>query len=221
MSTPQEFYEKLATAVNDLDEEQTAALAHEAVEKGYDAWETIEQGLVAGVDRAGKLFDEEVYFIPELLIAADAMYAGLDILKPHVKRSGDDHKAKVVIGVIQGDTHDIGKNLVRLMLDVGGFEVIDLGRDVPPQTFVDRAKEVGADIIAIGTLMTTTMEGMAEVIRILNQEGVRDEFIVIIGGAPISQSYADKIGADGYGVKASHAVSLAKQLLEKRKEVAA
>jgi dimethylamine corrinoid protein len=221
MSTQQEFYEKLASAVNDLDEDQTAALAHEAVEKGYDAWETIEQGLVAGVDRAGKLFDEEVYFIPELLIAADAMYAGLDILKPHVKRSGEDHKAKVVIGVIQGDTHDIGKNLVRLMLDVGGFEVIDLGRDVPPRTFVDRAKEVGADVIAIGTLMTTTMEGMAEVIRILNEEGVRDEFIVIIGGAPISQSYADKIGADGYGAKASHAVYLAKQLLEKRKEVAA
>ena len=219
--TKEEFYERLATAVVELDESLAKSLSQEAADNGYDAWETIDKGLVAGVDRASKLFDEEEYFIPELLIAADALYAGLDILKPHVKREQVTHKHKVVIGVIEGDTHDIGKNLVRLLLDVGGFEVTDLGRDVPPRVFVDRAKEIGADLIAISTLMTTTMDGMAEVIRILKTENIRDQFKVIIGGAPISQSFADRIGADGYSAKASAAVVLAKRLLNEEKEVAA
>jgi corrinoid protein of di/trimethylamine methyltransferase len=216
-----QLYEKLATAVVELDEDLAKSLSQEAVDKGYDAWETIEHGLVEGVDRAGKLFDEETYFIPELLIAADAMYAGLDILKPHVKRNEHATKRRVVIGVIEGDTHDIGKNLVRLMLDVGGFEVFDLGRDVPPRAFTEKAKEVGAELIAISTLMTTTMDGIAEVIRILKAENIRDQFKVIVGGAPISQSFADRIGADGYSAKASAAVQLAKRLLQAKEEVAA
>jgi corrinoid protein of di/trimethylamine methyltransferase len=206
------LYEEIANAVLELDEERTKALSHEVLKRGYDAWEAVEQGLILGVNRAGKLFDEEEYFVPELLIAADAMYAGLDILRPHIKEQFTGHTRKVVIGVVQGDTHDIGKNLVRIMLEVAGFEVHDLGRDVPPRKFVDRAVEVKADIIALSTLMTTTMERMGEVIGILEDENLRNRFKVIVGGSPLSQQFADRIGADGYAPKAAQAVQLAKRL---------
>jgi corrinoid protein of di/trimethylamine methyltransferase len=208
----QKFFEDLANAVLELDEERAVALSKEALERGYDAWETVEHGLIAGVNRAGKLFDEEEYFVPELLIAADAMYAGLAILRPHIKEQFTGISRKVVIGVVQGDTHDIGKNLVRIMLEVAGFEVHDLGRDVPPRKFVERAVEVKADIIALSTLMTTTMERMGEVIGILEEENLRSRFKVIVGGSPLSQAFADRIGADGYAPKAAQAVQLAKRL---------
>jgi methylmalonyl-CoA mutase cobalamin-binding domain/chain len=163
--------------------------------------------------RASQLFEEEEYFIPELLLCSDAMYAGLDVLQPHLRRDDRKAKVKVVIGVVEGDTHDIGKNLVKIMLDASGFEVVDLGRDVPPQRFVDAAVAEGAGIVAISTLMTTTMDGMAEVIRILDQTGLRERFKVMIGGGPISQAFAQRIGADGYAVSAAEAVRLAKRLV--------
>lgn len=208
----QKLFDEIANAVLELDEDRTKALSQEVLKRGYDAWEAVEQGLILGVNRAGKLFDEEEYFVPELLIAADAMYAGLDILRPHIKEQFTGHTRKVVIGVVQGDTHDIGKNLVRIMLEVAGFEVHDLGRDVPPRKFVDRAVEVKADIIALSTLMTTTMERMGEVIGILEDENLRNRFKVIVGGSPLSQQFADRIGADGYAPKAAQAVQLAKRL---------
>ena len=208
----QKLFDELSNAVLELDEERAVALSKEVLERGYDAWEAVERGLIAGVNRAGKLFDEEEYFVPELLIAADAMYAGLAILRPHIKEQFTGVSRKVVIGVVQGDTHDIGKNLVRIMLEVAGFEVHDLGRDVPPRKFVDRAVEVKADIIALSTLMTTTMERMGEVIGILEDENLRNRFKVIVGGSPLSQQFADRIGADGYAPKAAQAVLLAKRL---------
>jgi corrinoid protein of di/trimethylamine methyltransferase len=208
----QKLFDEIANAVLELDEDRTKALSQEVLKRGYDAWEAVEQGLILGVNSAGKLFDEEEYFVPELLIAADAMYAGLDILRPHIKEQFTGHTRKVVIGVVQGDTHDIGKNLVRIMLEVAGFEVHDLGRDVPPRKFVDRAIEVKADIIALSTLMTTTMERMGEVIGILEEENLRNRFKVIVGGSPLSQQFADRIGADGYAPKAAQAVQLAKRL---------
>ena len=208
----QKLFDELANAVLELDEERAKALSQEVLKRGYDAWEAVEQGLILGVNRAGKLFDEEEYFVPELLIAADAMYAGLDILRPHIKEQFTGHTRRVVIGVVQGDTHDIGKNLVRIMLEVAGFEVHDLGRDVPPRKFVDRAVEVKADIIALSTLMTTTMERMGDVIGILEEENLRNRFKVIVGGSPLSQAFADRIGADGYAPKAAQAVQLAKRL---------
>jgi corrinoid protein of di/trimethylamine methyltransferase len=213
MSTDQEkFFEQLAVAVFELDEDLAKKLSQEVLDRGYDAWDAIERGLLEGVNRAGKLFDEEEYFVPELLIAADAMYAGLEILRPHIKDQAAGPSRKVVIGVVQGDTHDIGKNLVRIMLEVSGFEVHDLGRDVPPRRFVDHAVEVKADLIALSTLMTTTMERMAEVINILEEEKVRSRFKVIVGGSPLSQQFSDRIGADGYAAKAAQAVLLAKRL---------
>jgi corrinoid protein of di/trimethylamine methyltransferase len=212
-SDQKKLFEQLANAVFELDEELTKKLAQEVLDRGYDAWDAVERGLLAGVNRAGKLFDEEEYFVPELLIAADAMYGGLAILRPHIEAQFTGHNRKVVIGVVQGDTHDIGKNLVRIMLEVAGFEVHDLGRDVPPRKFVDHAIEVKADVIALSTLMTTTMERMAEVISILETENVRNRFKVIVGGSPLSQQFSDRIGADGYAPKAAQAVQLAKRLV--------
>jgi corrinoid protein of di/trimethylamine methyltransferase len=207
------LYEQLATAVFELDEDLAKLLAQEVVDRGFDAWNAVERGLLEGVNRAGKLFDEEEYFVPELLIAADAMYAGLEILRPHIETHHTGFNRRVVIGVVQGDTHDIGKNLVRIMLEVAGFEVHDLGRDVPPQKFVDAAIALKADVIALSTLMTTTMERMGEVVSILEAQKVRNRFKVIVGGSPLSQQFSDRIGADGYAPKAAQAVELAKRLV--------
>ncbi len=208
----EELYKNISDAVLNMEEEETVILSNEVVVEGHDAYEAIDKGLADGMDRAGQLFEEEEYFIPELLMCSDAMYAGLDVLKPHIKADDRQEKQKVVIGVVEGDTHDIGKNLVKIMLETSGFEVIDLGRDIPPRDFVEKAREVNAKIIALSTLMTTTMDGMAEVIRILKSEDIRGRFKVMIGGGPISQSFADKIGADGYSVNAADAVRLARKL---------
>jgi dimethylamine corrinoid protein len=205
---------RLSDAVVAMDEDETIRLAQEVLVQGIDPGQGIEAGLVDGMRRAGDLFEREEYFIPELLICSDAMYAGLRVLQPHLPRGAIERKKGVVVlGVVEGDTHDIGKNLVRILLVAAGFELFDLGRDVPPERFVDKALEVDADIIALSTLMTTTMEGMAQVIRLLDDRQVRDRFKVIVGGAPISQGYAKKIGADGYASNAANATKLARQLV--------
>ncbi|AEV69268.1 corrinoid protein [Acetivibrio clariflavus] len=209
----EELFKKLSDAVVNMDEDETVLVSKKVIIDGYDAYEAIDKGLADGMDRAGKLFEEEEYFIPELLMCSDAMYAGLDVLRPHIKIDEKGEKHRVVIGVVEGDTHDIGKNLVKIMLESAGFEVFDLGRDIPPIKFVEKAKEVNAKIIALFTLMTTTMDGMAEVINILNQQKIRDQYKVMVGGGPISQSFADKIGADGYSVNAAEAVRLARRLV--------
>jgi corrinoid protein of di/trimethylamine methyltransferase len=206
-----ELLKRLSDAVVDMDEELTVATAHESLAAGIEAYDAIEGGLSKGMERAGQLFEEEEYFIPELLMCSDAMYAGLDVLKPHLKTTGEK-KGTVVIGVIEGDTHDIGKNMVRIMLETGGFEVHDLGRDVAPQTFVDKAQEVNANIIALSTLMTTTMDGMGRVVTLLNDANIRDNIKVMVGGGPISPGFAKRIGADGYAVNAAEAVKVAKEL---------
>ncbi|GLI39427.1 corrinoid protein [Geobacter hydrogenophilus] len=208
----EKLFKELAAAVVDMDEDKAVATAEAVVAAKIDAYEAIEKGLSAGMERAGELFDEEEYFIPELLMCSDAMYAGMDVLKPHIRQDAVAEKRRVVIGVIEGDTHDIGKNLVKIMLETSGFDVTDLGRDIPPARFVDTAREIDADIIALSTLMTTTMDGMGEVVRQLNAEGIRDSFKVIVGGGPISQGFADRIGADGYAVNAADAVRLARRL---------
>ncbi len=206
------LFKELAEAVVNMEEEQAVGLAWEAIALGIDAYETIEKGLIAGMTRAGELFEEEEYFIPELLMCSDAMYAGLEILKPHIKTDALAERPKIVIGVVEGDTHDIGKNLVKIMLESSGFELHDLGRDIVPTAFVDKAVEVNAQIIALSTLMTTTMDAMGEVVKILDQRGLHDRIKVMIGGGPISQQFADKIGADGYSAHAAGAVRLAKRL---------
>ncbi|MGM9541014.1 corrinoid protein [Anaerovibrio sp.] len=209
-----ELLERIADAVVDMDEDAVEELANQSLAEEIDAYETIDRGLARGMERAGQLFEEEEYFVPELLMCSDAMNVGIDVLKPHLKSEDGRRKGKVVIGVVAGDTHDIGKNLVGLMLETGGFEVIDLGRDIAPEEFVAQAKAHQADIIGIATLMTTTMPGMQEVVDILAEQGIRDQYKVMVGGAPISPAFARKIGADGYAKNAAEAVRVAGELLE-------
>ena len=213
MSSKEELLKRLSDGVLDTEEEDVAEAAREYLESGYPALDGIMEGLIDGMNRAGQLFEEEEYFVTDILLCSDAMYAGLDVLKPHLPTESEDNKKKVVIGVVEGDTHDIGKNLVKIMLETAGFEMIDLGRDVPLQKFVDSAKEEGAELVCMSTLMTTTMAGMETVIHLLEEAGIRDQVKVMIGGGPISQKFADKIGADGYSQNAVEAVNLAKRLL--------
>lgn len=203
---------QLSDAVVEMEEEKAAAVAAEAVRRGIDAFEAIEKGLSHGMARAGKLYEEEEYFIPELLLCADAMYAGLEVLKPHLKNSGES-KGKIVIGVVEGDTHDIGKNIVKMMLETAGYELIDLGRDVPPGKFVAAAKDRQAKMIAAATLMSTTMDGMGRIVQLLEAEGIRSEFKVIVGGGPVSAAFAEKIGADAYAANAMEAIRVARELM--------
>lgn len=204
---------ELSEAVVALDEEKAVAAAHRALHEGIDAFLAIQEGLLAGMTRAGQLFEEQEYFVPELLVASDALYAGLSVLRPHIKAEHLGVPGKVVIGVVEGDTHDVGKNLVRIILQTKGFEVHDLGRDVAPAKFVDKAIEVGADVIGLSTLMTTTMVNMDETVNLLVKRNLRDRFKVIVGGSPLSKAYADKIGADGYSKDAISASELVKRLV--------
>ncbi len=210
--TPEALFEELSNAVVEMDEERVITGSEAALAADIDAYDAIQQGLSHGMERAGQLFEDEEYFIPELLMCSDAMYAGLEVLKPHLKRTTES-RGTVVIGVIEGDTHDIGKNMVRIMLESGGFKVIDLGRDVTPQRFVDTARESKADIIALSTLMTTTMDGMGTVVRLLEEADLRGGVKVMVGGGPISTGFAKRIGADGYAVNAAEAVKVARELV--------
>lgn len=213
MSAKEELLKRLSDGVVEMEEEDVAEAAREYLDAGYPAFDAIMEGLVDGMNRAGVLFEEEEYFVTDILLCSDAMYAGLDILRPYLPETDHKEKIKGIIGVVEGDTHDIGKNLVKIMMETAGFEMIDLGRDVPPQRFVDTAREEGAAFVCMSTLMTTTMSGMETVIHMLKEAGIREKVKVMIGGGPISQRFADKIGADGYSQNAVEAVKLAKRLL--------
>lgn len=206
--------QRIADAVVDMDEDLVRILVEEAINEKKEYTDIIDLGLTKGMEEVGLLFEQEEYFIPELLACADAMYAGLDLLSPFLSaQKQKPKKGKIVIGAVEGDTHDIGKSIVALLLQVSGYEVIDLGRDVSARRFVDTAIEQQAQIIAISSLMTTTMGNMAHVIRLLCQEGVRDRFQVILGGKPISPAFAKRIGADGYAANAAGAVRLVDRIL--------
>lgn len=213
MSCKEELLKRLSDGVLEMEEDEVEEAAREYIEAGYPALDAIMDGLVDGMNRASVLFEEEEYFVTDILLCSDAMYVGLDILRPYLPDDEEQQKRKGVIGVVEGDTHDIGKNLVKIMLETAGFEMIDLGRDVPLQKFVDTAIEKEAEFICMSTLMTTTMSGMETVIQLLEEKGIRNNVKVMIGGGPISQKYADKIGADGYSQNAVEAVKLAKRLL--------
>lgn len=213
MGTKEELLKRLSDGVVEMEEDDVAKAAQEYLDAGYPAFDGIMDGLVDGMNRAGQLYEEEEYFVTDLLLCSDAMYVGIDILRPYIPEEKEEAKRKGIIGVVEGDTHDIGKNLVKIMLETAGFDMTDLGRDVPLQKFVDSAKSENAEFICMSTLMTTTMGGMEEVIHLLEEEGIRDKVKVMIGGGPVSQRYADKIGADGYSQNAVEAVKLAKRLL--------
>lgn len=204
---------ELKNMVIEMEDEEIAEVAQEYIDAGYDPYEGIMEGLVAGMNVVSEYYDEGEYFITDVLIASDAMYNGLDVIQPHLETSDDEKKITGVIGVVEGDTHDIGKNLVKIMMETAGFNMIDLGRDVPLSQFVDAAIESDAQLVCMSTLMTTTMGGMETVIQHLEEAGIRDKVKVMIGGGPISNKFAEKIGADAYTENAVEAAKRAKELL--------
>ena len=191
---------------------QVKELTQAAVDEGMPVKNILNEGLIAGMAVVGIKFKNNEFYVPEVLIAARAMHAGMDILEPLFAESGIEPIGKIAMGTVKGDLHDIGKNLVTMMLSGAGFEIDDLGIDVPPEKFVEAVKN-GSKVIAMSALLTTTMPGMAEVIKAIEEAGVTGQAKTMIGGAPVTQSYADEIKADGYAPDASSAVDKAKELL--------
>lgn len=209
------YLQDLSDTIYEMDEDEIVDIAKAYIEAGYDAHDAVNLGLVDGMNRVGEAYEEEEYFVTDLLFASDAMYAALDYLQPYLTEDAAAEKAGVcVIGNVEGDTHDIGKNLVKTMLEASGFEMHDLGKDVPVDTFISKAEEVNADIICISTLMTTTMPKMREVLETLEEKELRQTYKVMIGGGPVNQAFADEIGADGYSENATEAVRLAEKLMK-------
>jgi len=188
-------------------------LVQRAIDEGEDVEKVLNEGLVAGMNIVGAKFKANEFYVPEVLIAARAMKAGMGILRPILVDKNIKGVGTVVLGTARGDLHDIGKNLVAMMLEGAGFEIIDLGVDVSPEKFMEAAKEKKADLIGLSALLTTTMPSMKDVIKAVGDSGLKDKVKVMIGGAPVTQSYADEIGADGYAPDAASAVDEAKQLL--------
>jgi 5-methyltetrahydrofolate--homocysteine methyltransferase len=205
----QEVYEGVINGENTV----VQLKVQQGLEAGVDPAVILNQGMIAAMAEVGKRFEEGEYYVPEMLIAARAMQAGLALLKPHLLQSDVKSAGTVVIGTVKGDLHDIGKNLVAMMLEGAGFEIKDLGTDVAPQTFVEAARSNGANIVAMSALLTTTMTQMKNTIAEIEKAGLRNSLKIMIGGAPITETYAQQIGADGFAADASRAVAVAKSLL--------
>ncbi|MCF8068122.1 MAG: corrinoid protein [Desulfobacterales bacterium] len=198
-------------AVIDFKDSEIANLVQAEVDAGTDVSSILNDGLIGAMDEVGKLFGEGRLFVPEMLMAAQTMKAGLEIIRPLLGGADAKPRGTVVIGTVKGDLHDIGKNLVAMMLEGAGFTIVDLGVDVEPQAFLDAAKENEAQLIAMSALLTTTMPAMEECVKIVKEAGLDTK--LVIGGAPVTQAYADKINADGYSADAPGAVSLARKIV--------
>jgi len=206
-------YQELADAIIKGDNTVSKEIAEKLVADGVKATEILNEGLVPGMNVVGTKFKANEMYIPEVLIAARAMHAAMDIIKPLLVEAGAEMKGTVIVGTVQGDLHDIGKNLVCMMLEGGGFSVVDAGVDIPADQFVAKAKESGAKVLGLSALLTTTMPGMKEVIDAMKADPDTADVKVIVGGAPLTQEYADSIGAAGYAADASSAVDLANELM--------
>jgi len=217
----EEICEDLFRAVVDLDREKGQRAANELVKEKLDPLEGIGKGLSKGMKVIGEKFEKLEIFLPELLMAADVFNSAMKILEPQISAADKNkiRKGMVVIGTVKGDIHEIGKDIVAMLLETAGFSVRNLGKDVPASTFLEEAEKAKADIIGMSSLLTTTMLGQKELIDILKETGNRNKYIVMIGGAPTSQAWADEIGADGYGRTAQDAVSLALELVSKKGKV--
>jgi len=217
MASKEEIHEKLKTGVIEYQEEETQEAAQAVLDEGYDALEAIMDGLAAGMEVVGDLYDRHEYFVPEVLMCADALYAGLDILRPHIPADEGQVNAQVVIGSVQGDVHDIGKNLVKMMFDVAGWEVHDLGRDVPLEKFVEEQFKTDSEVVAMSAMMTTTMLGMKKVIQMIKEKN--PNVGIMLGGAPVTQDVANLFGADGYAESAGNAVSEGIKMISRLREM--
>jgi len=209
MDYKETIYEGILKGNKEAVEEATRA----ALSEGVPAAELLNEAMIPAMREVGRLFEINEYYVPEMLIAARAMKAGLAILKPELVATGVEPKGKVALGTVKGDLHDIGKNLVAIMIEGAGFEVIDLGVDVSPEQFVNAVREQNVDVVGMSALLTTTMPSMKSTIEALEEAGIRDKVKVIVGGAPVTQKYCDEIGADGYSRDAAGAARLVQELL--------
>jgi 5-methyltetrahydrofolate--homocysteine methyltransferase len=205
--------EKINQAIIEVDAETTTSEVSAAIEQGVPAGEILHQACIPAMIEVGRLFETNEIFVPEMLVSARAMQQALNILRPHLVEGDLKSTGKIVLGTVSGDLHDIGKNLVCIMFEGAGFEVIDLGTDVAPETFVQAVKENQPDIIGMSALLTTTMPSMEKTIKALREAGVREQVFVMAGGAPVTADFAAKIGADAYATDASSATRKARELL--------
>jgi corrinoid protein of di/trimethylamine methyltransferase len=215
----EELYKTLSDGVVNFEEEKVKEAAQRVVDEGLDAYDAVMNGLAAGMEIVGDLYDKHEYFVPELLMSADALYAGLDILKPHLKVDDVDQRVKgqVVIGTVQGDVHDIGKNLIKMMFEVAGFTVHDLGRDVPLEKFAEEQMRTDSEIVALSAMMTTTMMGMKKVVQMIKEKNPNVK--IMLGGAPLTGDIAKLFGADGYAESAGNAVQEAIKMISQLRKL--
>ena len=206
-------YKDLAIAIENGDLKEAVKLTEELINEGAEAKKIIDDALIMGMESVGKKFQRNEIFVPEMLIAAKTMQESMKILEPMLKESDRDSKIKFVLGTVEGDLHDIGKDLVAMMLEGAGFEVIDLGIDVAPVDFVDAIKKYDAQLVGMSSLLTTTMPKMKETINAISEAGLRDKIKILVGGAPVTEDYAEQIGADAYASDASNATEVAKSLI--------
>ncbi|NNG01482.1 MAG: corrinoid protein [Desulfobacteraceae bacterium] len=217
MSTKEELLEQMKNGVVEYQEDVVKEAAQAYLDAGHLALDGVMDGLAAGMQVVGELYDANEYFVPEVLMCADALYAGLDILRPHIPKKEDDVNAQVVIGSIQGDVHDIGKNLVKMMFDVAGWDVHDLGRDVPLEKFVEEQLRTDSEVVAMSAMMTTTMLGMKKVIEMIKEKN--PNVGIMLGGAPVTKDVANLFGADGYAESAGNAVSEGIKMISRLREM--
>jgi len=206
--------EELKRAIVEGDDDVALDRANDALGEGIDPLEVLNQAIVSGIEEAGRLWNDNRYFLPDVILSAGAFKAALDVVEPHLAEGAGRKSGRIILGVVAGDMHDLGKTIVTAMLAGAGFEVVDLGIDVPVQTLIDKARELEPDILGLGAYMTTTMLLMKDVIEGLNANGLRDKVKVMVGGVPTSQEFADEIGADAWGKDALDAVTKARQLME-------
>ncbi|MBY8987793.1 MAG: corrinoid protein [Candidatus Lokiarchaeota archaeon] len=214
--TQEQFFKEISDAIVNLEKEKATELAHRAVNENMNLLDVIEKGYGDGIRRIGDLWEEGEFFLPELMLGGTIMQESMDVLLPKLKSSGQNISAgSIVIATIEGDIHSIGKTIVGTMLSANGYEVYDLGADVPAEQIIDTAIEKNADVIGVSALLTTTMFGQKKIVDILEKRGIRGKFKVIIGGAPVNQSWTDECKADGFASSAVGAVKLVKKLLNK------
>ena len=211
----EEILEKMERAIVEGNKDEAEALAKDAIKQKLDLNEVIDKGYVQGIQKVGDLWEKGEYFLPELITSAECMKGAMSVLQPELEKAqiSSKSKGKVVIGTVEGDIHDIGKNLVASMLAANGFQVVDLGADVKLEKFIESASAENADFICLSALLTTTMLGQKKVIKILKEKNLADRYKVLVGGAPVNQKWADDIGANGYGENAMVAVKITKKLI--------
>lgn len=205
------LYERIATAIMEGDPDKTGKLAERGLKQGLSAKEILDNGMVVGMGEVGVRFRAGDMFVPEVLMSADAMQAGLEVLRPELIADGVQLIGKVLMGTVKGDLHDIGKNLVNMMCEGAGFEIVDIGFNADPEKFVEAIKEHQPNVVGMSAMLTTTMRAMAQTIKAIEEAGLRDQVKIMVGGAPVDAAFSDRIGADGYGSNAPAGVELAQE----------